>query len=46
MRNSQAPTSNLQRNFKPQAPIESSIEVVVWRLDVLWNLELGIWSFE
>jgi hypothetical protein len=41
----QAPTSNIQRSTKPQAPIGASGGVDVWNLDVLWSLELGAWNF-
>jgi hypothetical protein len=41
-----APTSNLQRSTKPQAPIEAGRRGVgVWNLDVLWSLELGAGNF-
>src|ERR1039458_3824155 len=40
----QAPTSKLQRNSKHQAQrCRSPIDV--WFLELLWSLELGIWSF-
>jgi hypothetical protein len=45
----QAPTSNLQRNFKHQARIgeQGGLQAnnfAVWNLDFLGSLELGIWN--
>jgi hypothetical protein len=42
----QAPTSNIQRSTKLQAPslrVDAGLEA--WNLKFLWSLELGIWSF-
>jgi hypothetical protein len=41
----QAPTTNIQRSSKPQAPSGGHGGFDVWNLDVLWSLELGIWNF-
>jgi hypothetical protein len=42
----QAPNSKLKRNFNHQAPIigRSDIGFEVWTLELLWSLEVGIWS--
>jgi hypothetical protein len=46
----QAPTSNIQRSSKLQAPINErgdlrSVGFGVWNLEFLWSLELGAWNF-
>jgi hypothetical protein len=41
----QAPTSNIQRSTKLQAPNGAPGGFGVWNLDVLWSLEFGIWNF-
>src|SRR6185369_16663951 len=49
----QAPSSKLQRSSKAQAPNPGASDggairrrrVEVWGLELLWSLELGIWSF-
>ena len=48
---SQAPSSKLQINLKLQAPNglagqpTQARHLGAWSLELLWNLELGIWSF-
>jgi hypothetical protein len=42
----QEPTSKLQRNFKPQAPkSHCAPQFGGLKLELLWLLELGVWSF-
>jgi hypothetical protein len=41
----QAPTSNIQRSTKPQAPIGGRRGFGAWNLDVLWMLDVGAWNF-
>src|SRR5208283_6239617 len=43
----EAPTSRLQRNFKHQIPKARRERrcIGAWLLELLWMLELGIWSF-
>jgi hypothetical protein len=41
----QNPSSKLQRNFKNQDPKISPRPFEVWRLVLLWSLDVGSWSF-
>src|ERR1039458_8098886 len=40
----QTPSSNIQRNLKPQAPKSVRTLFGAWGLRFLWMLELGVWS--
>ena len=45
MKKLQAPTSNIQRSSKFQAPKKLRARIDVWRLKFLWCLVFGCWSF-
>jgi hypothetical protein len=43
--NLQIPSTNIQRSAKLQTPNGNCKQPDVWRLDFLWSLDVGAWSF-
>src|SRR5262245_33150560 len=41
----QIPSTNIQRNFKLQAPIDARLRLEAWNLVLLWSLDVDAWSF-